>query len=444
MTNSFSLFKRAPAPDEDLVAGVVEICDRVAAGDYTARLDTASFSGPLARIAAAVNCAIDSSARRIEAYEQGIGRVTGVVEALSRGDFDQRLIHIESDDAAAPLMHAVNRFADVTDAFVREAGASLDAVSRNIYYRRVLADGLMGEYGRTASFINNATASMGRKVDDFTALTERLVENIRNIANSVSEMNASVSKVSEIAADSSERSTSVASAVEETTTSLHSIASATEQMLASVGEINRQVVQSTDITENAANRVTESNAVAESLSNATANINEVLELINSIASQTNLLALNATIEAARAGAAGKGFAVVASEVKSLASQTAKATEDIAVQISAMQNATNATVATIDGLGGTVNQINEISGAIASAITEQEATTKEISSNIQHAAAGSQNVAENMQQVSDGAQQTSEAANSLRATMDNLAKMSNELVAEATEFLETAKKTGTDD
>lgn len=440
-----NLFSRSKSPsslDVESVTAFIEKCEQLSTGDAT-RLDTESLDGTLAQLAQAVNAIIDGSEEKINAYEQGIGRVSAVITALRNGDFEQRLIDIGDDDVTAPLMHAINDFADVTDAFVREAGASLDAVSQNIFYRKVLTDGLNGEFHRTAEFINRATATMDKKMEDFTALTERLVDSIRDIAISISDMSGSVSEVSAISTDASARSTNVAAAVEETTASLQSIAAAAEEMLVSVGEINRQVTHSTEITEDAAQRMAESNDVARTLSEATANINEVLELINSIASQTNLLALNATIEAARAGDAGKGFAVVASEVKSLASQTAKATEDIAAQIGAMQSATSATVATIDKFGGTVSKINEISGAIASAITEQEATTTEISSNIQNAATGSQEVAENMQQVSTGAKKNSEAADLLLTVMKSVEKKSGELVVEATEFLETAKKTGTD-
>lgn len=441
--NSFSLFSRSASLGESDTAAFIDVCEKAATGDFTIRCETGAFEGPSAALADALNAVLDSAEKKLGAYEHGIDRSIDVIDALRKGDFDQRLINVADDDPTTPLMHAVNNFADIADAFVREAGASLDAVSHNIYYRKVMTNGFQGEFRRTAEFINNATANMGHKVEDFTALTERLVDNIRNMASTVSNMNGSVTQVSATADDAKSLSTSVAAAVEETTTSLQSIASAAEEMLVSVGEINRQVVQSTEITEDAAQRMAESNGVVQALSNAASNINEVLELINSIAGQTNLLALNATIEAARAGDAGKGFAVVASEVKSLASQTAKATEDIAAQVSEMQEATSNTVATMDKLGGTVSQIGEISGAIASAITEQEATTREISSNIQSAATGSKEVADNMQKVSTGAEQNSESATSLRTTMAGLEEQSNNLVAEATEFLETAKRTGTD-
>lgn len=439
----FSRSKTQSSSEDERVSEFVSQCDRIVAGDFSARVDPEGLDGPFADIAVAVNGAIDAAEQRIGSLGQGVDRVTDVVRQLRDGNFEARIVGISETDPVAPLMHSLNDFADVTDAFVREAGASLDAVSNNIYYRSVFVTGLRGEFRRTAEYINEATSSMGAKVDGFTALTERLVENIRNIASSISEMNGSVSEVSTIADDASQRSATVAAAVEETTTSLQSIAAAAEEMLVSAGEINRQVVHSTEITQDAAERMAESSDVAQTLLDAANSINEVLDLIASIASQTNLLALNATIEAARAGDAGKGFAVVASEVKSLSSQTASATEDISAQVDAVQRATNATVETIERLGGTVSKINEISEAIASAITEQEATTKEISSNIQNAATGSQEVADNMQQVSVGAKANSDAAESLGSTMAELEGASADLVSEALTFLETTKRTGTD-
>jgi methyl-accepting chemotaxis protein len=439
----FSLFKHSSSLDDAFVSTFMESCQRMADGDPSAVIDTDVLDGPQAQIACAFNAAADRAAKRMAANEEGIRRSVQVIENLQNGNFESRLINIKEEDDTASLMHSINNFADVTDAFVREAGASLNAVSHNIYYRKVFTTGLRGEYLHTAEKINKATNAMGEKFDDFTALTERLVENIRNIANSISAMGESVTEVSTIAGDASDRSTTVAAAVEETTTSLQSIASAAEEMLVSVAEINRQVTHSTNITQDASQHVTESNTIVQTLADAASNISEVLNLISLIAGQTNLLALNATIEAARAGDAGKGFAVVASEVKSLASQTSKATEEIASQVGALQGATKATVETIENLGGVVNQINEISGAIASAITEQEATTREISSNIQNAATGSQEVADNMQKVSTGALKNRESANVLQTMIADVEQKSVELVTEATDFLTTARKTGTD-
>ncbi|MCH7943693.1 MAG: methyl-accepting chemotaxis protein, partial [Proteobacteria bacterium] len=163
-------------------------------------------------------------------------------------------------------------------------------------------------------------------------------------------------------------------------------------------------------------------------------IGKVVEMISDIASQTNLLALNATIEAARAGDAGKGFAVVASEVKSLATQTAKATEQIAAQITAIQGATDDSVSAIKGITENIVEMDEISTAIASAIEEQGAATGEISNNSQQAAAGTQEVSENIASVNQAATETGAAASQVLQSAGELSKQAELLRAEVDKFL----------
>jgi methyl-accepting chemotaxis protein len=160
----------------------------------------------------------------------------------------------------------------------------------------------------------------------------------------------------------------------------------------------------------------------------------VVKLISDIASQTNLLALNATIEAARAGEAGKGFAVVASEVKNLATQTAKATEDIAAQIAAIQEATGSSVEAIQGIGATIREINDVATSIASAVEEQGAATKEIARNVQQAAVGTQDVSSNIGGVTQAAADTGHAASQMLSATSELARQSETLRGEVDRFL----------
>jgi methyl-accepting chemotaxis protein len=414
MTNSFSLSRLIKSEKgkhrggflasetADMVDAIIEACHRSSAGDASARIDQALAVGRWKPLVDGLNEMFEAAETRIRLRSDGIAEACEVVTRVTRGQFEPRLTRIDPKNPAGALMHKLNDLIDVVDAFTREAGASLNAVSRDVYYRKIFTTGLGGEFLRAAESINGVSESMGEKVAGFTALTERLVENVSHMADSITLMGSSVNEVSDVATDTSERSVTVAAAVEEVTASLESIASAAEEMLSSIGEINRQVTHSAEIAASAIGEVGNSQEIVKQLSNAAASITEVINLINDIASQTNLLALNATIEAARAGDAGKGFAVVASEVKSLANQTAKATEEIAGQVSAMQQATEATVGTIRTLGNTVGEIDEICSAIASAMTEQEATTREISANLQTAAEGSRGVSENMTEVNGGA------------------------------------------
>jgi methyl-accepting chemotaxis protein len=199
-------------------------------------------------------------------------------------------------------------------------------------------------------------------------------------------------------ATANEQVTGAASASEETSANVQAVASGAEELGTSIAEISRRVSDASKISAQAVEQSKRTNEIVTGLSDSAKSISDVVNLINTIAAQTNLLALNATIEAARAGEAGRGFAVVASEVKSLATQTSKATEDIGGQIAAVQSATNEAVGAIGDISKTINTINEISESIAAAVEEQNAVTKEIASNMQTASTGVQAISQNMSQI----------------------------------------------
>jgi methyl-accepting chemotaxis protein len=215
------------------------------------------------------------------------------------------------------------------------------------------------------------------------------------------------------------QATSVAAAAEQTSINVQTAAAATEQLSSSVTEIGQQVTRSTTIAADAVEQANRTNEAVHGLSAAAQRIGDVVKLISEIASQTNLLALNATIEAARAGVAGKGFAVVATEVKSLATQTAKATDEIAAQVAAMQGATEEAVKAIQGIGGTIGTINGIATSIASAVEEQGAATREITRTVQQAARNSGEVTTSIVGVNQAAGDTGTAANQVLASAEAL-------------------------
>ena len=257
---------------------------------------------------------------------------------------------------------------------------------------------------------------------------------LRILASAATEMRTTAESMSETAEETSRQSTVVAAASEQASANVQTVASAAEELATSVAEISRRVSESTEIAGRAVTEATRTNADVKGLADAAKMIGNVVELINDIASQTNLLALNATIEAARAGEAGKGFAVVASEVKSLATQTAKATEEIAGQVTRMQNATDGAVGAIEGISGTITQISEIAVVISSAVEEQGAATQEIARNVQQAAAGTNEVSSNIVGVTQAASQTGAASAQVLATAGQLAKQSEVLRAEVDGFL----------
>jgi len=216
---------------------------------------------------------------------------------------------------------------------------------------------------------------------------------------------------------------------------VRTVAAAAEELSASIGEINRQVVQSTDIARAAVDQVRHANATVEGLATAAVKIGEVVELINKIAGQTNLLALNATIEAARAGEAGKGFAVVAGEVKNLASQTAKATEDIGDQVQEIRTATDQAVRAIRGIGGTIENIERIATTIASAVDQQRMSTEDIARTVQQVATGTDAVTHNITAVNQMTSETAIAARDVAKTTTDLGRQSDILDREVQTFLE---------
>jgi methyl-accepting chemotaxis protein len=241
------------------------------------------------------------------------------------------------------------------------------------------------------------------------------------------------------AAEGTRRQTrAVASGAAEATSNVETVAAAAEELAASIGEIGRQVTQAANTAREASAESGRTNASVSGLADAAQKIGEVVALINDIASQTNLLALNATIEAARAGEAGKGFAVVAAEVKSLATQTAKATEDIGTQIGAIQGETQQAVEAIRRISGTIHSVTEISASVASAVEEQNAATQEITRNVQQAASGTRDVSHNISGVSAAVEQAGATAGDVLKAAESLLSQADTLRREVDQFLATLR------
>lgn len=272
---------------------------------------------------------------------------------------------------------------------------------------------------------------LGKMADDFEKGVRHSLDTLTGAAT---EMRATSQSMSATAEETSHQATTVAAVAEQASANVQTVAAATEELSSSVSEIGRQVAESTKIAGHAVEQANRTNVTVQGLSAAAQKIGDVVKLISDIASQTNLLALNATIEAARAGEAGRGFAVVASEVKSLASQTAKATEDISAQVVAMQDATAEAVQAIESIGGTIGSINEIATMIASAVEEQGSATREIARNVQEAAQGTGEVSSNIVGVNAAAGETGTAANQVLASAEQLSGQAATLRADVDRFL----------
>lgn len=261
---------------------------------------------------------------------------------------------------------------------------------------------------------------------------------VQSLSSAATEMESTAGSMTALAEQGNTKAMTVAAASEQTSANVQTVATATEELSTSIQEISKQVATSARIASKAVEDARATDGVVQELAVGAQKIGEIVQLINDIASQTNLLALNATIEAARAGEAGKGFAVVASEVKSLATQTAKATDEISGQISQIQQATGQAVSAIKGIGTTIQEMSEIAGAIAAAVEEQGAATLEISRNVQQAAQGTEEVSHSIVDVRQAATDTGAASAQVLDAAGELARNSNDLSREVDDFLSGVK------
>ena len=247
---------------------------------------------------------------------------------------------------------------------------------------------------------------------------------VRSVTSSAGSMQESARLMAATAEATARQSTSAAAASEEASSNVQTVASASEQLANSITEISGQVATSTRITTRAVDEAGRTNQQIRALAGAAQKIGDVVKLINDIAGQTNLLALNATIEAARAGESGKGFAVVAAEVKTLATQTAKATDEISEQVHSIQEETRRAVAAIDHIGNTINEVSQIATSIAAAVEQQGAATQEIARNVQEAATGTAEVSSNIVHLQKSAGEVGHTAGQVLTASDALGQQAD--------------------
>ncbi len=282
---------------------------------------------------------------------------------------------------------------------------------------------------------NAGAASRQKTIETYVGEFENMVrQSLQQLGDASSQMRTTSSGLTAVSRQTNERVQVAEKASSEASMSVESVASASEQLSASINDISQQAAHAAGIASRAVGQARETDGTVQGLAKSAGRIGEVVGLINTIAAQTNLLALNATIEAARAGEAGRGFAVVASEVKSLASQTAKATDEISEQIADIQKVAGEAIDAIKGIGSIIGEVNEVATAIAAAVQEQGAATQEITRSTQFAAQGTKNVSDNISGVKTDADASAAAAENVRQASETLETQSQQLGGQVTQFL----------
>ncbi|AWK87931.1 chemotaxis protein [Azospirillum thermophilum] len=342
--------------------------------------------------------------------EKPIAALSAKMSALSAGDLSDPIAEADRGDEIGVMGKAVRVFKENAEAKLRLEAQQAEAERQAREEKQRVMHQLASSFEQ----------SVGGLIRTLGTESLRMQEQARAMADAANRTD--------------QLATAVAGATEETSSNVQTVASASEELSTSVGEIGSQINSARNTATEAVTLAQRADTKIGGLAQAVEKIGAVVELINSIAGQTNLLALNATIEAARAGEAGKGFAVVASEVKALATQTARATDEIAGQVAGIQTATGEAVQEIQAVAKVIERVNDIAVAVAAAIEEQGAATREIARNIQQAALGTQDVSRNIAGVTEAADQSGRAADDLLTRVQTVAEQTGTLSSEVDRFL----------
>ncbi|WP_456714515.1 methyl-accepting chemotaxis protein [Bradyrhizobium sp. USDA 4353] len=402
------------------------------------KLNTALLSYSVDAANAALAEMVAVAGRRItEARESLVLNAVMMVIALAVALIGMAVVQRRISAAIRSLDAAMRRLAD-RDYTIELAGLDrrdeIGEMSRAVavFKESMLAgDRLAREREAEQARRERRQSTVDQLIRQFEATVTTSLQTLTLASN---ELSATAQSMSTTADQGRQKASSVADVSQRASGNVQMVAAATEELSASISEISRQVTESTSIASAAATQAEKTNDEVRALSDAAQRIGDVVALISGIAEQTNLLALNATIEAARAGEAGKGFAVVAAEVKTLANQTAKATDEITSQVAGIQSATKASVDAIQAISSTIHRVNQIAGAIAAAVEQQGAATREIARNVQQASEGTNAVSQNISTVSEATAATGQAAGGVLDSVRTLSKLSADLRRDVDQFV----------
>lgn len=369
--------------------------------------------------------------------------IAEVCESAAKGDLEPRIILLNDTGEILHLSHSVNHLLDMSDAFVREAKASFAAVQQGNFHRRIVERGILGTYGQAAKTVNLAIEAMDKRFSEFGELiysaeqtTERVLSHVLQASHALS------SDSNEMISATQNAETGVSGigySASETTSDAHFVANVANELCSSSSAIDEQLHISQDLNQSAALQISQTRQAMEQLSNATAEIAPIAEIIRKVAGQTRLLALNANIEAVRAGENGVAFAVVANEVKSLADQTASASDDIVMRIGTIEDSAIRAADTIESFVRTVEELTQISDQISLAVVAQLQSSNNITNAIQKTASRSDEVSNQVNNVLVAIKQTSNQAENVNHAAQKLGSEANVLNQELSDFLKSARK-----
>ncbi len=369
----------------------------------------------------------------IEENEPDLGAIVEICERAARGDLEARITEIGEHGDVNRVCRAINHLLDVTDAYVRESAAAMDACAHEKFHRPILLRGMPKAFRKSSNVINAAAIKMRDSIQQIRSFQEERNQVARKVnvaADSVSgsaiEVENAADQIAECAEQTHQLSSTLALLTKETADSVSSVSAACEELTSTTNEVSHRSTESINYTQKAVTETLAVNEAVVTLGKATEKIQAVVTLIGKIAAQTNLLALNATIEAARAGEHGKGFSVVATEVKELAKNTSLATEEVTSHIESIQKASKDVGGSIECITSSIRNIDGNVSSISESLEQQAQATGEISRVLAISSQSTDRISGIADELSTGVDNTRRASGVLRQSSGTLSKESMSL------------------